>query len=394
MKNILIITPFYPFPEKTRLKKDSNAVYYLAKNNLEDENTVILFYYQHTRLNAIKNIWRIITTTNYKKCLYSDDLGHDVLLFEHPCLIPHSFRTFRFIDKRYAKFIRNYAKDRKIEFDTVIVHFPVRFTPLAKLINSKRHIAILHSFDVEKEERLELTKVYSNSYTAVGYRSEQIRKVFLESNTSDSGYLCLSGVPDNYLEQYPKDKPWKKDGILRIAFVGKLVPNKNVKSVVTALNHLKEQIDFKLTIIGDGEEFEEISSMVRSYDLNGKVLMTGAISRDEVFQLLRENDVFILTSFKETLGLVYLEAMAAGNLIIGSRDRGVHGIAKDHQEGIFVDPKSIEEIKKAIVEYYNMDLSQVLEMKKKSYDLIEKMSESNLSREYYNFALNDGHDGL
>ena len=100
MKNILVITPFYPYTQYDHLIHDTNAIYYLCKNKRQNENIIIVYYYQHTRFEAYKALPKILGIRDYKECLHKDDSGNDILLFEHPGMVPSRYRTFKFIDNK------------------------------------------------------------------------------------------------------------------------------------------------------------------------------------------------------------------------------------------------------------------------------------------------------
>lgn len=384
MKNIVVVTPFYPYPQNERLVKDTNAVYYLTKNKSEDENVLIVYYYLHTRKSAYLNLPRILKIDSYHQCLYQDDRGYDVLLFEHPCVILHSYHTINYFDNKYVNFLNQYLKDRKISIDCLYVHFPIRFTSFAKKIDSPRKIAICHSFDVENG-RLEETKKNSKYYNALAFRSPQIRRVYY-SGSDSSDYLCLSGVPDNYLDTDYQRISWKKDGMVRLCFAGRLVKNKNVKNVILALNKIKSKIKFSFSIIGEGEELSNLEHLVSKLNLSNDIRFLGGMSRENVFSAFLQNDVFIMTSFKETLGLVYLEALSAGNLVIASKDRGIDGIIPDNHGVVYVNPESVDSIANAIERYYCMTSNEVDKLRLEIRHTIIHFSESAVSRSYLDMA--------
>ena len=101
MKNILVVTPFYPLTIQKRITSDTKAIYYLLSNKKEDENVIVLFYYQHRRLNAIKSIPRLLKKTSYDKIVFKDDYNNDVLFCECPYFIPKYFKPLSFFNKKY-----------------------------------------------------------------------------------------------------------------------------------------------------------------------------------------------------------------------------------------------------------------------------------------------------
>ena len=382
MKNILIITPFYPFPESGRLLKDTRVVYDLCKYHSEDENIIIMYYYQHTRIAAIQNLPRILAQNNYQQCLYQDDMGHDVLLFEHPGFIPHRYKTFTYFDKKYAGFLQDYLRDRNITIDSIAVHFPSRFTPIAQLIDANNKVAIMHSFDVDREDRMNEMKRYLDEYDSIGYRSKHIEKKLTKDGAQYEGFDCSSGIPDSLLLDIRNDRAWKSDETLKLIYAGKLNKNKNVETIIKSLSQIKDMVKFHFTIIGDGEEKIHLQRQIDDLKLNDHITMTGILPREKVFEHLKMSDVFVLVSHKETLGIAYLEAMATGNIVIGSKDRGIDGLVEDKKEAFFVDPQNPDELADLLLQIDQFDRDKVQKIREACYKYIMTHTDSAVSHNY------------
>lgn len=386
MKNILILTPYYPFPEKKELEKDTKAVYYLCKNHTEDEKITIVYYYLHRRFQAWKALPRILKKTEYKDHLYQDDMGQDVLLFEHPCLIPKRLATFHSFDKRYAEMINQYLRDKQIKPDVLVVHFPLRLTPIAQRIKAKRKVAVIHSHDVQKRSSLEKVAGYLEGYDAVGYRSKQIKQKVESQKTKyklpNQTFITLSGVPDSVIDESNLNWEWKKDGKLRIAVVSVLNKRKNIETVIKALAELKDKVDYEMFILGDGPLRQQLEQLVVQTGQESVIHFTGRVEREKVFEYLRQSDLFVLVSFRETLGISYLEAMASGAIVIGSENRGIDGIATNEKEAFFVNPEDVHQLASVIDKVNKMDEKEAWHMKEEAFRLVQSLKESTVSREY------------
>lgn len=68
---------------------------------------------------------------------------------------------------------------------------------------------------------------------------------------------------------------------------------------------------------------------------------------------MRQSDIFVLPSVGETFGMVYLEAMASGCIVVGTKDDGIDGIIKDGENGFLTFPIS-DEIRKNLLKIKNM----------------------------------------
>lgn len=382
MKNILIITPYYPFPQKENLIQDTKAVYYLCKESNENERIIIAYYYQHSRLKAYCALPRLLRKMKWQDCYYKDDNGHEVLLLEHPGIIPHDSQTLSYFDGKYGDIINDFLQENGILLDSIVVHFPLQFTDICKKIDAKKRIAIVHSYDVKKDELLNITIRNLPFYDKVGFRSKQIEDKCRPYIDKQETFLCLSGIPDYMLSEKREEKKWKKNGILRLIYAGKLDKNKNVVSIINALGLISKEVRFEFTVVGDGSERNRLVKLSEKLGIEEKVQFLGKVSREDVFEIMKMADAFIMTSYKETLGLVYFEAMAAGNVVIASRGTGIDGIVTDYAEALLVSPDSVEDIASKINELYFMSDEQISDMREKAYGIVRNLAESQMSREY------------
>jgi glycosyltransferase involved in cell wall biosynthesis len=75
-------------------------------------------------------------------------------------------------------------------------------------------------------------------------------------------------------------------------------------------------------------------------DLDGRVVVHGPVTRDEVARFYRSADVFVLPSYREPYGTVYGEAMAAGLPVVGWRAGNLPNLAGD-REGVVLEPGDV-----------------------------------------------------
>lgn len=73
---------------------------------------------------------------------------------------------------------------------------------------------------------------------------------------------------------------------------------------------VKVNPDSKLLLVGEGEMREAVVSRITELGLEDRVVLTG--HREDAVQLMQAMDVFLLPSRFEGLGIVYIEAQAAG----------------------------------------------------------------------------------
>jgi glycosyltransferase involved in cell wall biosynthesis len=137
-----------------------------------------------------------------------------------------------------------------------------------------------------------------------------------------------------------------KTGLL-IGAMGRLSPEKRFDLLVKAVASLACQgLDIHLWIAGEGPERSKIEAEVEKHALHHRVKLLGLVADPRLF--LQAVDIFVLSSEREGLPNVVLEAMAMETPVIATRIAGVPGLLSDGQCGALVDPGSAECLSKEI----------------------------------------------
>jgi len=108
-------------------------------------------------------------------------------------------------------------------------------------------------------------------------------------------------------------------------FVGRLVSDKGADVALRALAKLKgEGLRPRLTIIGDGEERQPLILLAQLLGISDQVLFTGSIPTADVAARLNDHEILLVPSlWKEPFGLVAIEGIACGCVVIGSKGGGL-----------------------------------------------------------------------
>ena len=119
-------------------------------------------------------------------------------------------------------------------------------------------------------------------------------------------------VPPNWSGE-TREFPSKPSGSLRIIFLGRIVPMKNLAAAITAVRALRGNIRF--TVCGPREDdacWQQCSRLLKAMPSNITVEVSGAVPHEEVRKTLLEHDVFLLPTLGENFGHVIAEALQAG----------------------------------------------------------------------------------
>ncbi len=106
-----------------------------------------------------------------------------------------------------------------------------------------------------------------------------------------------------------------------IGYVGRLLPEKNIASLIQAVGQLPETCS--LIIIGNGPEKGALSSLSKRLGITDRVKFVSAVSHQDVVRYMNLFNVLVLpsittSSWKEQFGRVIPEAMACQTPVIGS----------------------------------------------------------------------------
>ena len=136
--------------------------------------------------------------------------------------------------------------------------------------------------------------------------------------------------------------------------VANLIKRKNIDKLIQSCKSFE---NIELTIIGDGEERKSLNKIDKN------VIFKGHLEKEKVLEEMRNSDIFILPSVNETLGLVYLEALASGCITVGTVNDGISGIIKDEENGFLTKPtiKDIKNTLEKIIACNKEDLNKIAE---------------------------------
>lgn len=179
------------------------------------------------------------------------------------------------------------------------------------------------------------------------YRDELIRKYipqkYKEIIMAKTAVIPY-GIGDLFFEEQQResDNPDKPDELIS---VGLICRNKNQLNLCKAVKKLRtEGRDIRLTIIGKVGS-ERILNKIRKYDF---VNVLPFMNKETLKEYYRNSHIFALTSFTETFGLVYAEALSQGLPIIYTQKQGFDGQFPEGSIGYSVNAKSIKSIAQGI----------------------------------------------
>ena len=135
-------------------------------------------------------------------------------------------------------------------------------------------------------------------------------------------------------------QPTKK---IRLLCVSRLLKLKGIQYVIEAVHRLDDK-NVTLTIVGTGKYEEALKKKMRLMDLQGSVTFLGFVDYDKLPDIYNASDIFVLPSFGDSFGQVYVEAMSCGLPVIAANTGGVTELIRDRVNGFLVAPNNVEDI--------------------------------------------------
>jgi glycosyltransferase involved in cell wall biosynthesis len=133
-----------------------------------------------------------------------------------------------------------------------------------------------------------------------------------------------------------------------VGTVGSLISKKGHRFLIEAVNRSAGQIpSIKLLIAGEGEERKNLENLAGSLGIGDRTLFMGA--RNDVPELMKAMDVFILPSLQEGFPRTLIEAMYMGLAVCVSNISGIPEIVRDGENGFLIEPGDIEAIAEKIL---------------------------------------------
>ena len=214
-----------------------------------------------------------------------------------------------------------------------------------------------------------------------GYRSEKIKKEFKKIFGVDPSFRCYSGIPERYL-QNQIERDWGKCD--KYVYVGQLIQRKYPDVVITALRKYYGPNTFSFSIIGDGPMYSDLEKLIAN---DTRIDLKGHLSREAIRVCLDECDVFIMISANEVFGLVYIEAMARGCIVIAAKDEGMEGIIVDGENGFLCESGSEEGLVKVIRGINCMSPEQRKIISDNARKTATNLTDSKVAKDYLNALL-------
>lgn len=144
------------------------------------------------------------------------------------------------------------------------------------------------------------------------------------------------------------EHPWLVDKEIPVVLgVGRLIQQKDFSSLIKAFQALQKNQPSRLIILGEGEERQNLESLIKQLGLEDKVDLPGFVTNPYAY--MAKADVFVLSSAWEGLPTVLIEALATGTPVVSTNCKsGPDEILEDGRIGNLTPVGNIHELAKSI----------------------------------------------
>mgnify|MGYP000029313590 FL=1 len=370
-KTYLVITPFFP-------SKNSFVGSYIFDQINEIRNQ------SDFNIKVIKLVSAFSVEKDYKF------EGFEIMIFR---VMDLPFFIFPGICNRLnTNRFKSFLKNKKIN-DIIISHAHVSYPAsyLQNILDCKK-IVQHHGLDA-----LQLLNGRSNFIMKL-QKNYLIRNTIRQLNHSDLN-IGVSELVLSQLREYPTYSPKDelvlyngvdtskfypiKGDVNRSFTIGSVANFWEIKDQITLIKAIELLIldginDIQLKLIGTGKTLDLCKKFVKDHNLSEFVIFEKERAHNLINSFYNEIDLFVLPSYYEALGCVYLESWSTNTPFIAIKCQGISELIPDYEiNNLLADEKSPSSLKEKILGEYK---------KKRSFPFDEKYDIKNTIKEFMNYS--------
>jgi len=337
-------------------------------------------------------------------------IDEQVVLFLDPRVNEKKYIDFELPENWKTKFLRApiFWTQARLSLEMLFHPVDVLFIPAhtVPLVHPKNTIVTIHG--LEYEFCPGVYSLFERLYMRWSIRKSchWAKRVIAVSNNTKKDLIKLYGVPEEKITviyeginseisnfQFPISNkiPNTKSQTLNtkyLLFIGRLEERKNICGIINAFEILKNKYNLphKLVLAGKfGYGKDSIKNKIENCKYKNDIILTGYVSDEEKFELLKNADVFLFLTFYEGFGLPILEAQSVGTPVVTSDISSMPEISGN--SAMLVDPKDANAIAEAVHKLIS-DESYKNDIIEKGYQNIKRFSWEKCAEEVSNLLHN------
>ncbi len=395
MKNVLLLTNIYPMNDKSY--SGTPVCHYFTREWMRMGYNVKVVHFESLFPRIYYGIGKLFNSYIQAKtgCVaytntprkYQQYMVDDVPVIFVPMrkIIPHSSFSSKVVADA-LKLVRHRLELDSFVPDIITAHFLLpqleMLYHMKNIFPNARTCMVLHSNGSAMSRIYKNYEEYMGAVDVWGFRSESFRKEFEKQyGKCRKSFICFSGIPEKYLSRVDKDF---NSGVRKFVFVGSLYKLKRVEDSIKALSAAFLEKNFTFDIVGEGEEERNLRSLVKELGVEHQVIFHGQVSRDSAQTIIHNADCFVMVSSREAFGLVYVEAMAKGCIVIATKGQGMDGIIKNGENGFLCESENVTKLASLIKNISEMLPEKLRRISQNAVFTASSMTDKKAAEHYIN----------
>ena len=182
----------------------------------------------------------------------------------------------------------------------------------------------------------------------------ELAREFLIGKGISKECICVAGVGiDAQMLQSNNEKSfeipfikkmYEDESKLKILYVGRFEKRRNIFFIIDVFREvLNKNNNTHLYLIGTGEKkyLEKVFSYIKEMNLSDRITYQDRIEQKYLSQIYSQSDFFLLPTEYEIFGMVLLEAMYFGNIVLTTRNGGALTLIKNSVNGFILQKLDI-----------------------------------------------------
>ena len=395
--NILVLASEYPYEKDTNADR-TKVVGYFAKEWVKQGHRVIAivdsstfpaaYYAIGDRVKGlVSKAFDVSRTPDrlWTKRFAYDEFGVHVENIPITKYVPHGKFSKKALDKQFKEIVTVLENNHFVP-DVVTGHWvnpQIMLVPqIAKKYGAKSAFVFHADYEKENCEKFGVQK-YIEQIDHIGFRSQsaaEAAKGYL--HFKEDPFVAASGIPDRFVERLQEEDTKSFKNPISIISAVILVEYKMIDVALAAAAKAFDGTDFDFVVAGDGPMKAKLQNYIDTNNQQKHMHLLGRIDRDELQKRMHESQAFVLISKHETFGLVYLEAMLQGCIVIASKFGGVDGIIRDGENGFLCEEGNEQELIEIFKKIRQMDNESQMRLSRKAVETAKCYTESAVAEKY------------
>ena len=213
---------------------------------------------------------------------------------------------------------------------------------------------------------------------------KDLKKEFKVNSKCIYNPLDLKNIIEKSKQKSKKFFKNRNKKILKILNIGRFTDQKDQITLIKSLNIIKSVINFEAIIVGKGVLKSNLKEYIDRYKLSKKIKIINFL--ENPYPLIKQTELFVLSSKYEGLPNVLLESLALRKFVISSDCRtGPKEILLNGKGGLLFKVGDYRELSKKII-YYHKNKKNCVKLLKHSINNLDRFDYHKNLKEYYNLV--------